>query len=84
MKVFKMYKNSFKLEQKRGRFLVVSLNFYANFLLFENALTSNDAQRGCHDVFRGHGTLKKQKIAEKLRQTAKKRPLLPTQGDSTS
>ena len=44
------------------------------FLLFENALTSNDAQRGCHDVFRGHGTLIKQKFVQKSRGTAKKRP----------
>ena len=33
----------------------------SEFLLFENALTSNDAQRGCHDVFEGQENLKPQK-----------------------
>jgi hypothetical protein len=61
-----MYKNSLKLEQKRGRFSTV--------LLFENALnalTSNDVQRGCHDVFRGHQKAKiRAKIARNRQKTA--------------
>jgi hypothetical protein len=59
--------NSFKLGQRRGRCFADSRDCCTNFAPFENALTSNDVQRGCHGVFRGHGTLKK-----KLRKTAQK------------
>ena len=45
--------------------------FLYQVLPFENTLTSKDVQRGCHDVFRGHGILKKQKFVQKLRETAK-------------
>ena len=70
MEVFKMYKNSFKLEQKRGRFSAVSRDFCPNFCF----LRMPWLQRGCHDVFRGHSTLKKQKFVQKSCRTAKKRP----------
>ena len=36
---------------------VVSRQGRHEFLLFQNTLTSNDAQRGCHDVFEGQDNL---------------------------
>ena len=44
--------------------------FLYTFLSFEVVLASKKVQRGCHNVFRGHGTLKKQKFVHKSRGTA--------------
>ena len=49
-------------------------HFLYTFLSFEVVLAYKKVQRGYHDVFRGHGTLKKQKFVHKLHGTAKKRP----------
>jgi hypothetical protein len=91
METFKMYKNLFKLEQKRGRFSAIFkvisqmpmpstktrtffggfAQFLHEFLPFEIALTYNDVQRGCHDVFRGHQKAKiRAKIARNHQKTA--------------
>jgi hypothetical protein len=42
MEVFKLYKNSFKLDKKRGRILAVSLKFLREFLLKEAAMMPSE------------------------------------------
>ena len=39
--------------------------FLYKFLPLKNTLTSKDVQRGCHNVLRGHGILKKQEFVQK-------------------
>ena len=71
MEAFKMYKNLFKLEQKRGRFLAVLRDFAQIFAFWECplALTYNDVQRGWrHDVFGVQDNLQTQKKCIKNEQ----------------
>ena len=64
-----MYKSHSKLEPKTRPIFVSFSQFLCNFLLFENAMTSNDdLQRSWHS--------QKAKICAKSRGTAKKRPCM--------